>query len=346
MNLRVPDYKSGNLAIGPISTPKVGFLGVEKTVDHTSAESVRGWNQRIQENIDIFNRSPLGQHLNLRYSVQDFLRILWGMHGDHASAEKSTAKGLQGQKHDASVRDLGEQALAGKAYMELVDYLGAWNSKKMVEAGGVDAWNTLSPAEQTARDVKMMEEIVTVLGREAYDALDPVDRRKLDLFAWGGCCMHKDLNSFKGGNNEMMLEWKRLGTIGPVLLANKENTALLRNLLDPAQAKDAVLTEDQFRAFEASTRGGVKTAVLAGAIFNNKDDKKGQADRHVDFMTRSLGKQHSRFPDTSNTRFGSHGDAAGELITYLLQYREIMELIEWSKQNPSLTNIRKIFATC
>ncbi|KAJ7855272.1 hypothetical protein B0H14DRAFT_3449068 [Mycena olivaceomarginata] len=139
----------------------------------------------------------------------------------------------------------------------------------------------------------------------------------------------------------MMLEWKRLGLLGPILLANKENAALLRNLLDPAQPKDAVLTEDQFRAFEASTRGGVKTAALAGAIFNNKDDKKGQADRHVDVTTRTLGKQHSRFPDTSNTRFGSHGDAAGELIAYLPQYREIMELIEWSKHNPSLTNIEK-----
>jgi hypothetical protein len=58
-------------------------------------------------------------------------------------------------------------------------------------------------------------------------------------------------------------------------------------------------------------------------------------------MSRSLDKQHRRFPDTSNTRFGSHGDAAGELITYLPQYRDMMVLIEWSKQNPSLTNIEK-----
>jgi hypothetical protein len=225
--------------------------------------------------------------------------------------------------------------------MELVEYLGAWNAKKIVEAGGKEAWDALSPAEQTECDVKMMDNIVTLLGREAYNALEPADRRILDLFIWGGCCMHKDLNSFKGGNDEMMLEWKRLGVLGPILLANKDNAALLRNLLDPAHPKDAVLTDDQFRAFEASTRGGIKTAALVDAIFNNKDDKKGQADRHVDFMTCSLGKQHRRFPDTSNTRFGSHGDAAAELATYLPQYREIMELIEWSKQNPSLTNIEK-----
>jgi hypothetical protein len=165
-----------------------------------------------------------------------------------------------------------------------------------------------------------MNDIVTVLGKEAYDALNSADRRSLDLFIWAGCCMHKDLNSFRGGNIEMMLEWARLGLPGPILLANKDNAALLQNLLDPAHLKDAVLTDDQLCVFESSTRGGVKAAALAGAIFNNKDDKKGQADKHVDFMTRALKQQHHRFLDTSNTGFGSHGDAAAELITYLPQY--------------------------
>lgn len=270
MNLRVPDYTSGNLSVDPNSMPKVRFLGVEKTIDHSSAESVRGWNRRLEENIDLFNRSPLAQRLKTPYSIRQFLRILYGMHGDHAAPEKRTAGGLKDQKHDGAIKDLGEEALAGKSYMELVEFLGAWNAKKIIEAGGKEGWDALSPAEQTERDVKMMDDIVTLLGREAYDMLEPVDRRVLDLFIWGGCCMHKDLNSFKGGNDEMMLEWKRLGVLGPILLANKDNAALLRNLLDPAHPKDAVLTDDQFRAFEASTRGGVKTAALAGAIFNNK----------------------------------------------------------------------------
>ncbi|KAF7351568.1 hypothetical protein MSAN_01589300 [Mycena sanguinolenta] len=283
MNLRVPDYASGSSSIDTNSMPKVRFLGVEKTIDHSSAESVRGWNHRLEEMIDLFNRSPLGQRLKRHYSVRQFLRILKGMHGDHAASEQSTAKGLKQLKHEAAIQDLGEQALAGKAYMELVDYLGAWNARKILEAGGKEGWDALSPAEQVARDKKMMDDIVTVLGREAYNSLNAADRRTLDLFIWAGCCMHKDLNSFRGGNNEMMLEWKRLGVLGPILLANKENAALLQHLLDPAHPKDATLTEDQLRAFEASTRGGVKAAALAGAIFNNKDDKKGQADRHVDF---------------------------------------------------------------
>jgi hypothetical protein len=98
MNLRVPDYASGNLSVDPNAKPKVHFLGVEKTMDHSSAESVRGWNRRLEENIDLFNRSPLAQRLKTQYSVRQFLRILYGMHGDHAAPEKRTAGGLKDQK--------------------------------------------------------------------------------------------------------------------------------------------------------------------------------------------------------------------------------------------------------
>jgi hypothetical protein len=58
-------------------------------------------------------------------------------------------------------------------------------------------------------------------------------------------------------------------------------------------------------------------------------------------MTYRVGKYHNRFPDTSNTRFGSFGLAAAALIKYLDQYRELMKVIEFSKTHPGLTNIEK-----
>jgi hypothetical protein len=58
MNLHVADYSSGNLSVKPKSTLKVCFLGVEKTINHSSVESVRRWNQHMEENIDPFNLQP------------------------------------------------------------------------------------------------------------------------------------------------------------------------------------------------------------------------------------------------------------------------------------------------
>ncbi|KAJ7896470.1 hypothetical protein B0H13DRAFT_1885180 [Mycena leptocephala] len=77
----------------------------------------------------------------------------------------------------------------------------------------------------------------------------------------------------------------------PVLLTNKANAAVLRNVFDRTFSPDAVLSKVEFRAFEMSTHGGVKVCALAGAIFNNEDEAKdGQGERHVGFMTVKLGK--------------------------------------------------------
>ncbi|KAJ7701495.1 hypothetical protein B0H17DRAFT_924316, partial [Mycena rosella] len=256
-----PDYKSGNLNIDANSVPRVRFLGVEKPLDHTSAESVKGWHEHILESIRLFNQSPLAHRLLKKYTFREFLRILKGMHRDHTSNEKSTATSFQNLKREDAVTELGEQALGGKSYMELVLYLGTWNAKKIAEVGGMAAWEVLSDAEKTECDRKLMEEIMTALGKEAHEALSPEDRRTIDLFIWGGYCMHKDLNSFKGGNTEMMLEWARIGVPGPILLANKQNAAILRNLLDPTVPADAALSEDELCAFQASTCGGVPSLI-------------------------------------------------------------------------------------
>ncbi|THU99324.1 hypothetical protein K435DRAFT_818559 [Dendrothele bispora CBS 962.96] len=151
--------------------------------------------------------------------------------------------------------------------------------------------------------------------------------------------MHKDQNSFKGGNVEMMAEWAKLGADGPTLLANKSNAAILHNIFDPGRNFEK-LSDVERRAFEDSTCGGVKAMDLAGAIFNHKDDKKGQGDIHTNHFKQLFGPNHPRFPDTSNTRFGSHGLAACEVISHLDAYRTfVREDIPYSKANPSRTNI-------
>jgi hypothetical protein len=136
---RAPDYKSGNLDINLNSMPKVCFLGIEKTLNHTSAKTVKGWKTQLDDFIDLFNHSPLAQRLAKKYSVCDFLRILKGMNGDHVSVEKGMAMGAMDIKIEAAIQDLREETLAGKLCMELVYYLAARNVKKIAEAGGEEA---------------------------------------------------------------------------------------------------------------------------------------------------------------------------------------------------------------
>ncbi|KAF8149017.1 hypothetical protein BJ912DRAFT_833748, partial [Pholiota molesta] len=70
------------------------------------------------------------------------------------------------------------------------------------------------------------------------------------------------------------------------------------------------------------------------------DDKKGQGDSHVYHFSELEGaKKFRRFPDTSNTRFNSHADAASELLTHLEDYLRFLLLIKDKKKAGTWTNI-------
>ena len=71
--------------------------------------------------------------------------------------------------------------------------------------------------------------------------------------------------------------WKEHHIDGPVLLANRDNNTVLEEM-NQAVAQGDEVTPAQEQALNRSTRGAIKTAQIAGAIFNHKDDKKGHHD--------------------------------------------------------------------
>ncbi|THU79303.1 hypothetical protein K435DRAFT_621812, partial [Dendrothele bispora CBS 962.96] len=335
--VRATDYTNGSDSES--LKPRVRFFCLSAPNDHSSQGSVDTWKENVADMTDLYNRSPLAKRLNRQFTVRDFLRVLKGMSGDHANNEKATAAGIKEWKRQELITEMGKKKIAEKEFGDLVLYLASWNAQKIAEVGGHEAWEALSNKEKAERDAALMKSILMDLGQEEYDSLTDSERRGMDLFIWGGCCMHKDQNSFKGGNLEMMAEWSKLAVDPPVLLANKSNAAILHNIFEPGRNLDK-LSEVERKAFEESTRGGVKAMDLAGALFNHKDDKKGQGDIHVNHFKQLFGKNHRRFPDTSNTRFGSHGLAACEVIRHLDAYVDYIKTdIPYSKTNPSRTNI-------
>ncbi|KAG2066788.1 hypothetical protein BDR04DRAFT_1029100, partial [Suillus decipiens] len=145
------------------------------------------------------------------------------------------------------------------------------------------------------------------VGNRIVDGLPDDEQRAAEFLVQAGCCMHKDLNSVKGRNTAMMDSWELNGFEHPMLLANKDNSATL-------QQPSETVTEVQLRALEVSGQGGIKTCSLAGAIFNNKDNKKEQQDMHHFYFEQIKGIL-STFPDTSNTCYQSYCKAAAELLS-------------------------------
>lgn len=140
--------------------------------------------------------------------------------------------------------------------------------------------------------------------------------------------MHKEMNTIKWGNTYLKIYWIDIGADGPMKLMNRDNAA--------AAALGGQAAAD--RAEEVSQAGGVKLTSLAGAVFAHKDKKKGQQDSLRYYLESTVGYM-TRFPDTSNTRYQSHCDAAAELLVRLPFYREYLEVIRDLKDSGTWTNI-------
>ncbi|KAJ7895842.1 hypothetical protein B0H13DRAFT_1885364 [Mycena leptocephala] len=317
---KVPVGRDANGNIIMPSKPKAQFAGVLSTVDHTTATSHSVWMSVYNDLMHAYNKSPLGKRTGLLH-LRQICQRLQGMCSDHANNEKALLEQWRKTKYN--------------------DRMQQWTAKKIEDAGGIDAWRALPPDERAARDLATVSAMIEGLGVEELASMDKADQSLLFAWVWTGCCMHKDQNSFRGGNVAMTAHWKKLGVPGPISLANKDAAKAIRKILHPEEG-DRPLTDEDWKRLEDTACRGTKLTALAGAIFNNALDKRGQGDTHQLFLEHHLDLERvKRFPQTNNTRFGSHGEAAIELLTNLEAYRRFMEVIKLRKVAQNFTNIEK-----
>lgn len=186
----------------------------------------------------------------------------------------------------------------------------------------------------------MLEEAVAELGKEAFDKLSDEEQRTLRLFIWAGCGCHKDLNTVRGGYLSMLKWWEENESDEvqrPVLLANQDNDPVLEERAIALEEGDTP-TPAQERAFSKSTRGAIKAAELAGAIFNHKNDKLGHHDIFRFWWWEHIGIPFT-FPDISNNRFQSFCDAAAMLILHCEDFKAFLESLRINKQNSTLNHM-------
>lgn len=333
--VETPDYTN------PAAPKKIALrtLGVGASIDHTSETQVNGLKRRLQVAIDIFKGSPLAQRLNIDFELNDFAAKLRGMNGDHAADQKKDYTIVKAWKEDVRDERLGTKKLGQLPLPELVALLGAVKGAYIDELGGALVWMKFSEQEHKIHEAAILRTLCLQLGKEEYVHLSDEEKRTFDLFIWAGCCMHKDMNAFKGGDKALGESWDLARRTRPATLANNDNAAVLARV-----GVGGPSTAAEVRAEEVSGRGGVKATTLGGMICNNKDNKKGQQDTYRWYFAKVLGYPAS-YPDVSNTRYQTHGNAAAEIITHLSTYISFMEYVRDKKQKPGFTNVEKNFFT-
>lgn len=312
------------------------MIGVHSAPDHKSETQVSGWKAVLMDIIEVFMNSPLARSKSLQLSLNQFFQKLKGMHSDHAEDQKKAFRLFEKIKREVAMEALGTDEMIKMLPGKLNNILTEKRVELIDESGGLEAWNTLPKEEQSERQAEMLRDVTIEMGEEVWPTLTDDEQCEMLEFFWVGCSMHKDLNGVKGGNVSMMNWWKESKTPGPILLANKDNAAVIDEIQDDNEEE---LTAAEKRALEVSDSGGVKTTTLAGLIFKDKDDKKGQQKMHQYWFELKTNIEWKPFPDVANARFQSHSNAAAELILHLKKYVELLEWIRTRKEKQRFSHV-------
>ncbi|TBU38668.1 hypothetical protein BD309DRAFT_983517 [Dichomitus squalens] len=305
------------------------FLGVTPAPNHTSETQFNGLLARMHEFFTVYNASPLGRENPI--DPRTFPLKLCGMMTDHAADQKKLFRMMDDWVKTVRREVREETATAAASLPEFLLALAEETKAAVEAAGGETAWRHLSPEALAAKNISIQQSVAHHLGEAAYLSMPEHERQLADLFIHGGCCMHKDLNAFKGGATRMAKYWAAAGLRPPVLLMNKDNAATAA--AGPSAA--------QTRAVEQSRGGGPKHAEICGTVFRHRDDKKGQQDSMRWFFLASRLAKLLTFPDTSNTRYGSYGDAASVLIAYLDLFLDLLSMVVDRKDGGEPTNLER-----
>jgi hypothetical protein len=84
VNLTAEDYSSDSNKKEKVTR----FLGIQPSLDGSSAESLKDYDTILKTVVDLFNRSPFEKRMgNLLRVIDILIKLVW-MHSDHCSKEK------------------------------------------------------------------------------------------------------------------------------------------------------------------------------------------------------------------------------------------------------------------
>ncbi|KAJ7614884.1 hypothetical protein FB45DRAFT_758123, partial [Roridomyces roridus] len=266
-----------------------------------------------------------------------FWNKVTGFQSNHANDQKRLFELMKQYKERCDRETRGEAYIFGSSVPEFDEFLFMVTSETVREAGCLQAYDALSVEQQLELKDATWTRISQDIGEREFAKLTPEQKSDIDLSLWAGCCMHKELNAFKGGVNAMAEFWWdilfKMGLqshidLGPCKLYNRDNAASAK----------AAGTDAAMRAEGVSFGGAIKLVSLCGAIFRHKDRKRGQQDSLRFFFDLKVGFIIC-FPDTSNSHFQSHEEACVIVIVHLDLFIEFLDYVRDNKGTRTLNHM-------
>ena len=274
--------------------PRRRFLGTTHEVNHKTSTQLENWVGLLEDFSSTYNESPSGSKDPVK--TAEIGRKATGYSADHAADQLKLSRELCAYKLSCDYQLRGEEAMKLKSEGEIKGVMDEKLGDILAEVSDWEGWETRSREEQEELLERLVDEVRVHFGKLAFAALPEWLRRIAGLWHWSGCCMHKDLNTFKGGAVELSAFWNKADLKGPVRLLSREKEE--REELTGMDATDGELKK--------TSGGAAKLADLVGALLRNKDEDKGCPVEFRAYCGDHFEGEMPQFPDTSNTRYQCH----------------------------------------
>jgi len=196
--------------------PRRRFLGTTREVNHKTSTQLENWIGLFADISSVYNESPGGSKDPLK--ATEIGRKATGYSADHAADQMKLSKEMNAYKRSCDYRLRGEEAMKSKPEGEIQEVVDEKFSHILEEVGDWKGWETRPREEQDKLLERLIDEVCVHFGELAFAELPERFQRLAGLWHWSGCCMHKDLNTFKGGAVQLSAFWGKAGLEGPVKL--------------------------------------------------------------------------------------------------------------------------------
>ncbi|KAL5508777.1 hypothetical protein ACEPAG_4756 [Sanghuangporus baumii] len=157
----------------------VHFGNLRMEANHRAETQMNGDIEFMQNFIDLYNKSPLGQRntvltldtLNALLSIKTATLKYHGSHSDHAEDQKAKHRLLATWKESVSLHGLGARHFFSLPEDQREAFICKGREKMIKELGGESAWQALTPKEQAEKNLALTGNLADELAGEALLSL-------------------------------------------------------------------------------------------------------------------------------------------------------------------------------
>jgi hypothetical protein len=161
------------------------FLGLCSSVDQSSEQKVKDWEDILGDTLKMFQKSPLGKRSKNFDHVLDLMLKWMGLNTDHCSKAKKTSCLISEKKTDAVVENLGENKVLDKSFEETGAVFEKFRMEMIGNARGLETWNALEKHEQSIHIASMIKEATKAVGENLFSDLSTEEQWELQIFYLG-----------------------------------------------------------------------------------------------------------------------------------------------------------------